>query len=127
LRASLFLLVYAYWPDDISHKPFASLTLSDVFGTVAAVGITFVLIRALFEPSDEDDIKDAWGWLGVVIARAGGRCGVLFFVVTLNRRSLHSGSRSRARDAKTAERTVRSIPAPLERRAAPSDPQQWRG
>jgi hypothetical protein len=64
----LFLLIYAKWPDDISHKPFASLTLSDVFGTAAAVVITFVLIRALFEPRDDDEIKDAWGWLGVVIA-----------------------------------------------------------
>jgi hypothetical protein len=63
----LFLLLYAYWPADISHKPFASLTLSDVFGTVAAGGVGVALIRALFEPSD-DGIKDAWGWLGVLIA-----------------------------------------------------------
>jgi hypothetical protein len=65
--AALFLLLYAYWPDDISHKPFASLTLSDVFGTAAAIVITFVLIRALFEPSDDEGLKDAWGWLGVLI------------------------------------------------------------
>jgi hypothetical protein len=65
--AVLFLLLYAYWPSDISHRPLASLTLSDVFGTVAAVAITLVLIRALFEPSDDDGIKDAWGWLGVLI------------------------------------------------------------
>jgi len=68
--AILFLLLYAYWPSDISHTPFASLTLSDVFGTVAAMGIAFVLIRALFEPSDDEGIKDAWGWLGVLIAGA---------------------------------------------------------
>jgi hypothetical protein len=66
--AVLFLLLYAYSPDDISRKPFASLTLHDVFGTVAWVVITLVLFKALFEPSGEDDIKDAWGWLGVVIA-----------------------------------------------------------
>jgi hypothetical protein len=65
--AMLFLLLYVYWPKDISHIPFASLTLSDVFGTVAAVGIGGVLIIALFEPSDDDGIKDAWGWLGVLI------------------------------------------------------------
>jgi hypothetical protein len=65
--AVLFLLLYAYWPADISHRPFASLTLSDVFGTVAAGGVGVVLTRALFEPSD-DGIKDAWGWLGVLIA-----------------------------------------------------------
>jgi hypothetical protein len=68
--AVLFLLLYAYWPADISQRPFASLTLSDVFGTVAAGGIGIVLIRALFEPSDEDGIKDAWGWLGVLIVGA---------------------------------------------------------
>ncbi|WP_157785759.1 hypothetical protein [Bradyrhizobium liaoningense] len=58
---------YAYWPADISHKPFASLTLSDLLGTAAAVAIGFGLMRALFQPSDEDDIKDAWGWVGVGI------------------------------------------------------------
>jgi hypothetical protein len=68
--AVLFLVLYAYWPADISHKPFASLTLSDVFGTVAAAGIGIVLIRALFEPSDDDGIKDAWGWFGVLVAGA---------------------------------------------------------
>ena len=26
-----------------------------------------VLIRALFDPSDDDQIKDAWGWFGVVL------------------------------------------------------------
>jgi hypothetical protein len=65
--AMLFLLLYVYWPKDISHIPFARLTLSDVFGTVAAVGIGGVLIIALLEPSDDDGIKDAWGWLGVLI------------------------------------------------------------
>ncbi|MET4331357.1 hypothetical protein ABIB80_007217 [Bradyrhizobium sp. i1.15.2] len=65
--AVAFLLLYAYWPADISHKPFASLTLSDLLGTAAAVAIGFGLIRALFEPSDEEDIKDAWGWVGVAI------------------------------------------------------------
>jgi hypothetical protein len=68
--AVLFLVLYAYWPADISHKPFASLTLSDVFGTVAAGGIGIVLIRALFEPSDDNGIRDAWGWLGVLVAGA---------------------------------------------------------
>lgn len=65
--AVLFVLLYAYWPEDISHKPFASLTLSDLLGTAAAVAIGIGLMRALFEPSDEDDIKDAWGWVGVGI------------------------------------------------------------
>jgi hypothetical protein len=65
--AVAFLLLYAYWPADISHKPFASLTLSDLLGTAAAVAIGFGLIRALFEPSDEEYIKDAWGWVGVAI------------------------------------------------------------
>jgi hypothetical protein len=59
--AVLFLLLYAYWPTDISHRPLASLTLSDLFGTVAPVGIGIVLIRALFEPSEDDGIKEAWG------------------------------------------------------------------
>jgi hypothetical protein len=35
-----------------------------------AGGIGIVLIRALFEPSGDDGIKDAWGWLGVLVTGA---------------------------------------------------------
>jgi hypothetical protein len=65
--AVLFLLLYVYWPSDITQKPFASLTLSDIGGQVAAVSIGFLLIRALLDPSGADVIKDAWGWVGVLI------------------------------------------------------------
>jgi hypothetical protein len=76
--AVLFLLLYAYWPNDISHRPLVSLTLSDLFGTVAAVTITVVLIRALFEPSDDDG---AWGCLGVLIVSLRS---MVFFIFHYN-------------------------------------------
>ncbi|GLR85844.1 hypothetical protein [Bradyrhizobium iriomotense] len=69
--AVLFLILYAYWPEDISHKPFASLTLSDLTKTAGSIAIALVLIRALFEPSDDEEIKDAWGVLGIVILGGG--------------------------------------------------------
>ncbi|UQE03294.1 hypothetical protein [Bradyrhizobium japonicum] len=65
--AALFLLLYIWAPKDISNTPLATLTLSDIAGTVGFVVIGFLLIRALFSPSDDDQIKDAWGWLGVVL------------------------------------------------------------
>jgi hypothetical protein len=65
--AALFLPLYIWAPKDISQTPLATLTLSDIAGTVAFVAIAIVLIRALFDPSDDDQIKDAWGWFGVVL------------------------------------------------------------
>lgn len=65
--AALFLTLYLWAPKDISSTPLGSLTLSDIAGTVIFIGIGIVLIRALFEPSDDDGVKDAWGWFGVVL------------------------------------------------------------
>jgi hypothetical protein len=69
--AALFLLLYNWAPKDISKTPLGSLTLSDIGGTIFFVGIGIVLTRALFDPSDDDEIKDAWGWLGVVVVLLG--------------------------------------------------------
>lgn len=65
--AALFLLLYIWAPKDISNTPLATLTLSDIAGTVCFAAIGIVLIRALFNPSDDDQIKDAWGLLGVAL------------------------------------------------------------
>src|SRR5260370_28433608 len=65
--AALFLLLYIWAPNDISKTPLATLTLSNIAGTIFFVGIGLVLIRALFDPSADDQIKDAWGWFGVVL------------------------------------------------------------
>jgi hypothetical protein len=63
--AVLFVILCAYWPEDIWQKPFASLTLSDIFVTACFIGIALGLIRALFKPSDDKDIADIWGKLGL--------------------------------------------------------------
>lgn len=65
--AALFVLLYIWAPKDISKTPLGTLTLSDIVGTVVFVGIGIVLVRALFNPSDDDQVKDAWGWFGVVL------------------------------------------------------------
>ncbi|OKO80408.1 hypothetical protein [Bradyrhizobium sp. AS23.2] len=79
IYAGLFLLLYAYWPEDISHQPFASLTLSDIAKTAAAIAIALLLIRAAFEPSEDEGIKDAWGWIGVVVLGSIGIGAILLF------------------------------------------------
>jgi len=70
--AALFSLLYVWAPKDISNAPLGTLTLSDIAGVIIFVGIGIVLFRALFNPSDNDEIKDAWGWLGVVLLPAVG-------------------------------------------------------
>jgi len=76
--AVLFLLLYIWAPKDISKTPLATLTLSDIMGTVAFVAFGILLVRALFNPSEDDQIKDAWGWLGVVIL-GGVAIGAVYF------------------------------------------------
>ena len=65
--AALFGLLYLYAPNDISNIPLARLTLHDILGTVFMVVAFLALIRALFNPSEDDEIKNAWGWIGVLI------------------------------------------------------------
>jgi len=77
--ATLFFVLYAYSPNDISHTPLAALTLSDILGTIFFVLIGLFLLRALFNPSDDDDIKDAWGKLGFLYLAAGV---IMYYVFT---------------------------------------------
>ena len=65
--AALFWLLYTWAPKDISHTPLATLTLYDIGGTIIFAVIGIMLVRALFDPSDDDQIKNAWGWFGVVV------------------------------------------------------------
>jgi hypothetical protein len=76
--AALFLLLYIWAPKDISKTPLATLTLSDIMGTVAFVAFGILLVRALFDPSDDDRVRDAWGWLGIVIL-GGVAVGAVYF------------------------------------------------
>ena len=57
-----------------------SLTLSDAFGTVAAYGFGFALLVGLFNPSEVDEIRAAWGWLGVWIAALAGGAAFIYFL-----------------------------------------------
>jgi hypothetical protein len=68
--AALFFALYIFAPDDILDVPLATLTLSKIGRTVVWVVIGLVLIRWLFEPSEDDNIREAWGWLGVVLVAA---------------------------------------------------------
>jgi hypothetical protein len=70
----IFWALYTWAPKDISNTPLGTLTPSDIIGTAAFFVLGFFLIRALFNPSDSDGVKSAWGWLGIVIL---GGVGVL--------------------------------------------------
>lgn len=70
--AALFLLLYIWAPKDISNTPLGALTLSDIAGTIVFIAIGVVLVRALFTPSEDDGIRDAWGWFGVLLLCAVG-------------------------------------------------------
>lgn len=77
--AALFLMLYLWAPKDISNTPLGTLTLSDITGTAIFLGIGIVLVRALFNPSDDEQVKDAWGWFGVLVLCLVG-LGTIFFI-----------------------------------------------
>lgn len=77
--ALLFLLLYIWAPKDISNTPLATLTLSDIMGTVAFIAFGILLVRALFNPSEDDQVRDAWGWLGVVMLGGVAIAAVYFY------------------------------------------------
>jgi hypothetical protein len=68
---ALFWGLYIYWPKDIFHIPLAGLTLSDVFDTVFFVILALFFAKFFLSPSEDEEAKDAWGWLGVVIMIGG--------------------------------------------------------
>lgn len=66
--AALFLVLYAYWPDfNIGNRPLSTLTINDILVPVAWMLIGMFLIRALFNPDEEEFARDAWGWIGVIL------------------------------------------------------------
>ena len=86
--AALFITLYIFRPDDISDVPLAKLTISIIFKTViwAAVGIW--LIKALFNPTEEQEAKDRWGNLGLLMIGAAFVVGALALIITQMNRGL---------------------------------------
>ena len=68
---SLLFFWYTFRLDDISQIPLARLTLETIIRTVFWAGIGLSLLYFLCTPSDDDEIRDAWGWFGVFLFFAG--------------------------------------------------------
>jgi hypothetical protein len=69
-----FALLYAFSPDDISRKPIGSLTLGEIAGSIGAAVMALVLIKALFSPSQDKDIREAWSSLGWLMVGGAEHC-----------------------------------------------------
>jgi hypothetical protein len=68
--AALFFLLYAYWPKNIWDRPIGTLAAHEIITPIVFIILALFLIRALFNPADDDLIRRAWGWLGVVLIAA---------------------------------------------------------
>jgi cobalamin biosynthesis protein CobD/CbiB len=66
LCGAVFLL-YAYWPKKIWDRPIGTLAAHEIITPIVFIILALFLIRALFNPADDDFIRRAWGWLGVVL------------------------------------------------------------
>ena len=65
--AVIFIALWVFKPDDITTVPLAGLTIADIVKTLLWVGVTIWLIKALFNPSEEETARDGWGGLGLLI------------------------------------------------------------
>jgi hypothetical protein len=55
---------------DFSSVPLSKLTIVYIVKTLFWGGTILLLIRALFNPSDEEAARDGWGGLGLLIIAA---------------------------------------------------------
>jgi hypothetical protein len=60
--ALIFIAAWVFKPDDISSMPLATLTIADILKSLVWFGVIIWLIRALFNPSDEEAARDGTGW-----------------------------------------------------------------
>jgi hypothetical protein len=80
--AVIFLALWIFKPDDITSVPLASLTIADIAKTLLWAGAILLLIRALFNPSEEDAARDGWGGLGLVMIAACALGGIALIVLS---------------------------------------------
>jgi hypothetical protein len=63
----LFWLLYRWWPEGIGHRLLGPLTLGEVSRLVALAVVGILLFKALLNPIDEETIRRAWAWLGLLL------------------------------------------------------------
>ena len=76
----LFWLLYRLWPEDVGHRLLGPLTLGEISRLVALAVVGILLFKALLNPIDEETIRRAWGWLGLLLV-AVVACASLYFNV----------------------------------------------
>jgi hypothetical protein len=55
---------------DFSSVPLSQLTIADIVKTLFRGRAIFLLIRAFFNPPDEEAARDGWGGLGLLMIAA---------------------------------------------------------
>jgi hypothetical protein len=60
-------VLYIFKPEDIGHKPLGSLTLSELFWGFGWGMVTVGLGWCLFKPSQDPDVRRAWGRVGMFL------------------------------------------------------------
>jgi len=61
----LFLILYWFMPDKKAFEE--PLTFNILFEVVLWFGVAFVLVRALFRPSKHPDVRNLWGYFGILM------------------------------------------------------------
>jgi hypothetical protein len=76
----LFWLLYRLWPEGVGHRLLGPLTLGEVSRLVTLAVVGILLFRALLDPIEEETIRRAWGWLGLLLVAVVARASLYFNV-----------------------------------------------
>jgi uncharacterized membrane protein YgdD (TMEM256/DUF423 family) len=63
----ILLILYIKWPENKWDRPIGTLSIDNTITPIIFVVAVIFFIRALFSPADDDSIREAWGWVGVVL------------------------------------------------------------
>lgn len=65
--ALIFLVLWRFRPDDISHVPLAALTLAQIAKTLAWIAAALLSGHALLNPTRDEAVLKGWGVFGLVL------------------------------------------------------------
>ena len=78
---TLFGVLYVYGnpATNIFDKPLGTLSLGEIFRAVFFIGAAIFLLKALFNPSEDSAIRDAWTVIGAILIFGIGALVVYFY------------------------------------------------
>ncbi|HZD51571.1 MAG TPA: hypothetical protein VE175_00860, partial [Woeseiaceae bacterium] len=75
---AVFFALYKSVPENIIDRPLATLTIRDIVYPLLWLGALLMLVKSLFNPTDDDAVRENWGKLGLSLIVVAIVAGALF-------------------------------------------------